>query len=491
MVNDNLAYQFATTQISDVVIDEAPVKWCTVSLSEVIERGKRLEASVYDVEAKQAREIIADGKYPLTMLGGADGMATSYTGARFKRIWVEKSDYPIYQPSTIMDIKPSPDGYISALTDTNIDALRVSKGQVLMTCSGTIGKVSFVSDTMDNMIFSHDLLRIDCKKPSDAGYVYAYLKSKVGNKILLTNSYGAVITHIEPEHLATVPIPDAPDSLKSRVSNLVFRSYALRDESNVLIDEAITLLKEELKLPAIEDFDVDSFKKAASVETFNVKLSEMDYRLEASYHVPIVDAIVKHLEQHAAEITIVGDKRISNSVFLPGRFKRVYVDEGYGRVFFGGKQLFELDPTNTKYLSISKHDKRMKEELELKENLILITRSGTIGKTVLVPKHWENWIASEDVLRIAPINAEIAGYLYIYLLSDYGAKLVDRCAYGSVISHIDDTHIFNLPIPLLKNAEIQKKISDLAIDANSKRYEAYKLEQKALEIMDKEVIYAK
>lgn len=91
----------------------------------------------------------------------------------------------------------------------------------------------------------------------------------------------------------------------------------------------------------------------------------------------------------------------------------MYVDEGYGRVFFGGKQLFELDPTNTKYLSISKHDKRMKEELELKENLILITRSGTIGKTVLVPKHWENWVASEDVLRIAPASAEMAGKLLL------------------------------------------------------------------------------
>lgn len=127
MVKDNLAHQIVATPKDEIVIDEIPVKWCTVSLSEIIERGKRLEASVYDVEAKQAREIIADAKYPLTTLGGADGMTTSYTGARFKRIWVEKSDYPIYQPSTIMDIKPSPDGYISAVTDTDIDALRVSQ----------------------------------------------------------------------------------------------------------------------------------------------------------------------------------------------------------------------------------------------------------------------------------------------------------------------------------------------------------------------------
>ena len=60
MVKDNLAHQIVATPKDEIVIDEIPVKWCTVSLSEIIERGKRLEASVYDVEAKQAREIIAD-----------------------------------------------------------------------------------------------------------------------------------------------------------------------------------------------------------------------------------------------------------------------------------------------------------------------------------------------------------------------------------------------------------------------------------------------
>lgn len=491
MVNENLAYQFTTTSEFEVVIDDAPVKWCAVSLSEVIERGKRLEASVYDVEAKQAREIIADGKYPLIVLGGADGMTTSYTGARFKRIWVEKSDYPIYQPSTIMDIKPSPDGYISLLTDTNIDALRVSKGQVLMTCSGTVGKVSFVSDTLDGLIFSHDLLRINCKKVSDAGYVYAYLKSKVGNKILLTNSYGAVITHIEPEHLATVPIPDAPDALKWKIGNLIIRSYNLRDESNVLIDRATQMLIDELRLPAIEDFDVNYFRKDAPVETFSVKLSDMGYRLDASYHVPIVDAITDHLNRYAEEVTTVEDNRISKDIILPGRFKRVYVDEGEGRVFIGGKQLYELDPSNKKYLSLSQHGERIEKQLELHENMTLITCSGTIGKVALVGKHWEKWAANQHIIRIVPANKNIAGYLNIFLASEYGCHLITRHTYGAVIDEIDATHVRKIPIPLLKNKDAQQQINNLALEASEKRYEAYKLEQKALEIMDKEVIYAK
>ena len=490
MVNSNLAYKTDAIPEPKVVINETPLKWCSVSLSDVVSRGKRLEASVFDVEAKQARSLISHGKYPITMVGGPEGLTSSYVCGRFKRVWVEKSDMPIYQPSTVVDIKPTPDGYISKRTKTDIEALRVHKGQVLMTCSGTIGKVSYVSKTLDEKIFSHDLLRINCNNADDAGYIYAYLKSKVGNRILLTNSYGAVITHIEPEHLATVPIPDAPTKLKQKINDLIVRSYELRDESNGLIDKATALLKAELQLPDINVFDVELYKKNAPVETFSVKLSDISGRLDASYHVPIVDAITEHLKISAEEVTTIGDARISKSVILPLRFKRIYVDEGYGRVLIGGKQLHELDPSGKKYLSSTKHDKIL-DKLEVLENTTLITRSGTIGKVALVPKHWEHWIPSDHIIRVVPATKDIAGYLNIFLASDYGFQLITRFTYGSVVDEIDDNHVRAIPIPLLKNHDVQKQINDLALEANQKRYEAYQLEQEALRIMDTEVIYAR
>lgn len=490
MVNSNLAHKDQVPEIVTPIINEAPLKWCSVSLSDVVSRGKRLEASVFDVEAKRARQIIQKGKYPLATIGGDKGLATSYTGARFKRVWVERSDLPIYQPSTIVDVKPSPDGYISKLTQTNIDALKVHRGQVLMTCSGTIGKVSFVSKTLDNKIFSHDLLRIDCKENIDQGYIFAYLKSNLGNKILLTNSYGAVITHIEPEHLATVPIPDAPKEIKERIHNLIVQSYELRDESNDLIDQATKLLIDELHLPDIHDFDVKDYKKNAPVETYSVKLSDLNGRADASYHVPIVDAIVEHLKKYADEVTTVGDKRISSDVILPGRFKRVYVDEGYGIPFFGGRSIGELDPSDKKYLSFSQHDKKIKEELTIREGMVLITCSGTIGKTALVPKHWDGWAMTHDIIRLVPAD-NMTGYVYIWLNSDYAERMIKAQSYGSVVTHIEKEHLCRIPIPILKSQYNQKQINSLALEANEKRYEAYKLEQQALRIMDDEVIYAK
>ena len=188
-----------------------PPKWCAVALSEVRSRGFRLEASVYDVDARAARERVISCRHGWAPLGGKDGLANAWVGSRFKRIWTEADNgISIFQPSAVTELDPEPDGFLSAKTATDLDGLRVHAGQMLLTCSGTIGKVGLVSRTLDGQVFSHDLLRIKCKNPSDTGYVYTFLKSRDGQLLVGGNQYGAVITHIEPEHLAALPVPNAP-----------------------------------------------------------------------------------------------------------------------------------------------------------------------------------------------------------------------------------------------------------------------------------------
>lgn len=491
MVTSNLAFKEENSIEPEVVVNESPVKWCAVALSDVVARGKRLEASVFDVEAKQAYMLLTHGKYPAVNLISKNGpVEKAYYGGRFKRHYVDETEpgaVGFLGSSEMLDCKPEPVKFM--LNDVKTTDVRVKQGVVLISRSGTIGNVTYVGNTLSKFFVSEHAIRIECK--DFPGYVYAFLKTKIGKLIVCSTQYGAVIQEIEPEHLATVPIPDAPTMLKKKIHDLIVRSYELRDESNDLIDQATALLIGELKLPDIDAFDVGLYKKAAPVGTFSVRLSEMSGRLDASYHVPIVDAIIEHLKRYAEEVTTVGDPRISREVILPGRFKRVYVDEGYGRVFIGGKQLYELDPTNKKYLSNVHHGDRISRQLELHENMTLITCSGTIGKVALVGKHWENWTANQHIIRILPASEDIAGYLNIFLASDYGKVLITRFTYGSVVDEIDDNHVRQIAIPLLKNHTVQKKINDLALEANEKRYQAYLLEQEALQIMDRDVIYAK
>lgn len=491
MVTSNLAFKEKNSIEPEVVVNESPVKWCAVALSDVVARGKRLEASVFDVEAKQAYMLLTHGKYPAVNLISKNGpVEKAYYGGRLKRHYVGETEpgaVGFLGSSEMLDCKPEPVKFM--LNDVKTADVRVKQGVVLISRSGTIGNVTYVGNTLSKFFVSEHAIRIECK--DFPGYVYAFLKTKIGKLIVCSTQYGAVIQEIEPEHLATVPIPDAPTMLKKKIHDLIVRSYELRDESNDLIDQATALLIGELKLPDINAFDVGLYKKAAPVDTFSVRLSEMSGRLDASYHVPIVDAIIEHLKRYAEEVTTVGDPRISREVILPGRFKRVYVDEGYGRVFIGGKQLYELDPTNKKYLSNVHHGDRISRQLELHENMTLITCSGTIGKVALVGKHWENWTANQHIIRILPTSEDIAGYLNIFLASDYGKVLITRFTYGSVVDEIDDNHVRQIAIPLLKNHTVQKKINDLALEANEKRYQAYLLEQEALQIMDRDVIYAK
>ena len=46
-------------------------------------------------------------------------------------------------------------------------------------------------------------------------------------------------------------------------------------------------------------------------------------------------------------------------------------------------------------------------------------------------------------------------------------------------------------IIVIPDGKICDYINDLALEANEKRYQAYLLEQEALQIMDRDVIYAK
>ena len=470
---------------------EKPIKWTAVSVQEVIDSNYRLGANMYSNDGRRARkDLIEKCKWDTVYLCGENGLATAYCRTRFRRIYVDKEAFPIYQPAQINELYPKPSAYISHSTQTDIDALRVKKGQVLLTCSGTIGNCTYVRNTLHNLIFSHDVIRIEPKAYN--GFIYAFLKSKTGFSIMNTNNYGAVIQHIEPEHLNHIPVPNPPAILKQKIHDLIEASFRLRDESNELMDEAQILLKTALQLPSIEAFHerADQFDNMASVLNYSISSSEVVDRLDGSFYVPIVKAIERHIVKTASEVVKVGDRQICQSVTLPGRFKRVYVEEGNGVVFFGGKQLHELDPSNKKYLSIGQHKERIIGDLGVNTNSILITRSGTIGKVAIVPEHWKGWIPNEHIIRVVPIDDKIAGYLYVWLSSDYAYPLITRYIHGAVIDEINVEQVSEIPVPLLRDENVQREINDTVLEANWKRTEAYNLEQEALRVLDEKVIYA-
>ena len=482
---------FSSRTTEDQEIRSPDFRWTNVNLQEVVETSYRLEAGVYGIEGRQARQDLAQCKWEIVRLGDRLIEEAFYLG-RFKRIYVEeKNGVPFILPSQMTEVYPRASKFISSTTNVDIESTRVKKGQVLLTRSGTIGVVSYVSKTLENQSLSDDVIRI--KATEYSGYIYTYLKSKIGRLLVETNNYGAVIKHIEPEHLNAVPIPNPPPDLKQEIHDLIEESFKLRDESNEFLNAAQILLREALELPSIEVLheQAKQFDERRMFLNYSVPLSKVIDRLDGSYYVPVVKVIEQHLAKTAREIVKVGDGQISQSVILPGRFKRIYVEEGNGVVFLGGKQLYELDPSNKKYLSISKHTEKIKNELTIKEGMILITRAGTPGNTVFVPRHWDGWAITDNIISLVPVSNGIAGYLYTWLSSDYGQELIHRFVCGAVVKYLEKEHILRISVPLLRDEDTQKEINHKVLEANRKRTEAYNLEQEALRALDEKVIYAR
>lgn len=465
------------------------ISWSSVSLSEVINKGKRFDAQVFDVESKHIRNVLNNGKYPLVQLDGDEGLIEdSFYPGRFKRIYCEKGEgIEFYLPSQMADIYPEPTKWISKLTKASIEKLRLEIGTLLLTRSGTIGNVTIVSKTLKNKVFSDDVIRTSFRNEEDLGYVYAYLKSEYGNNILKTNSYGSVITHIEPEHLKEMLIPDAPFIIKKKIHDLIMDSYANRDESNRLIDEATKIMIEELELPPIDDLKKEAFSYSRGISSFSTKLSDLDGRLEGSYHIPLIEVIEKYISKKA-ELRYLDDKNIVKSIILPGRFARIYVTEKHGVPFIGGKDLFQLKSETGKYLSKKAHKISLEKELLIKENSIILPSRGTLGSAMLAMPHQIGKYAISDNLMQMQCTKECVGYIYIFLNSIYGKNLIYRQKYGGVVNAIEPVQLEKVCIPFLRDTDKIKYINDIALRANELRYQAYKQEQKAIEIMNREVL---
>ena len=128
----------------------------------------------------------------------------------------------------------------------------------------------------------------------------------------------------------------------------------------------------------------------------------------------------------------------------------------------------------------------MNEKL-IYSNWILITRSGTLGRTVFIWKNYEEYAASEHLIRVIPFEPEIdEAYLYAFLSSDYGYHQLLRYKHGAVIDEITEDQISQSIIPIPDKNQ-QKEIGDIVRKAYDLRAEAIRLEDEAQGILTKEL----
>jgi type I restriction enzyme M protein len=152
-------------------------------------------------------------------------IAKVFNGPRFKRPYADEgvtsgeSILPYYTGTAMTQTKGENVKYLDRKKATKtqnkqLDELMIFKDWILITDSGTLGRVIYTLPCRDGVIATNNLIRVIIDDPNLRGYIYEFLQSPLGQDQMLKNEYGTNQSHLEPIHVADVLIPLPKDTAK-------------------------------------------------------------------------------------------------------------------------------------------------------------------------------------------------------------------------------------------------------------------------------------
>ncbi|MCD7439450.1 restriction endonuclease subunit S [Streptomyces lincolnensis] len=174
-------------------------------------------------------------------------------------------------------------------------------------------------------------------------------------------------------------------------------------------------------------------------------------RLDASPYVSGALKVKKLLERLPETVPLASLTVGHNGgIFNGPMFRRVYLtDPKHSVPFLGTKDMMAADLTGLPRLRKADAESAALAYLKLKPGMTLISCSGfNAGRRAYVRPDMAGVWSSQDTLKVEPDPEKIkSGYLYAFLLSQFGEALVRGSVYGSAVKHIEPHHITGLPVP--------------------------------------------
>lgn len=163
-------------------------------------------------------------------------IADVYNGPRFKRPYADQGvtsgeGIRKYFTGTAMtqlnseNVKYLDEKKCTKAQKAQLDFLTIHKGYILISDSGTLGRVTYALNQHEGHVATNNLIRVVIDDENLRGYVFQYLKSDIGQSLMLKNSYGTNQEHLEPDEIRDVLVPIPKDrSIVDKIGGTVIQS---------------------------------------------------------------------------------------------------------------------------------------------------------------------------------------------------------------------------------------------------------------------------
>ncbi|MBQ7422991.1 MAG: restriction endonuclease subunit S [Prevotella sp.] len=451
----------------------------------------RLDPSLHLSEGLQVREELAKSPYGLITIN--DVSDDVFLGNIFSRVFVkDKAHGKTYLAASDTVLANIETGrYLSNKQAEQLKHLWLKKDWILVTCSGTLGNVTYTNRTFEDKIATHDLIRI---VPNDKrilkGVVYAFLAGKFGHYQITQSKFGGVVKHTNDKEVGNIIIPIFPDSMQIVVNDLIQESATLREESTMLLNKAESLLKVGVGLKDLTTEDYEYYgphSAERNTACFSRTISEIGtITINAFNHSKRVrERIIKQIQNK--KHVLFKDCLDDNKMFSPTGVNVIELKEGHGIMLINQSDIFNTI-IKGKWV---KNNKQYSSHL-LKSGEILIAKIGTLSESesfcrcIYVGEELKGQLVSSAFYRLRTNNSIPSGYLYTWLNSDYGFRLIRYTQYGTKLCYPNPELLYGLPVPVLAEDKM-KEIDNLVKEAHHKRYIARQKEILAIEMVEQEI----
>ncbi|MCM1177660.1 MAG: restriction endonuclease subunit S, partial [Bacteroides sp.] len=407
-----------------------------------------------------------------------------------KRVYVKSKEHgiPFLSSSDILLADVNNVKLASKKYMPGIEEMKLDKDWILISRSGTIGNCAYTNEQHAQKLASEDVIRINPNDILRRGYLYAYLASRYGHSLLTQGMFGGVIQHIEPDFVGSLPIPEMPESFQIEVDRKIKSSANLRSQAAKMLLEAESILKREAGLRDLTPDDYDYFgPKNLNRECSCFSRSIKDFGTITFNAFNNSERIRKTRDLIRCEILPIKDVLIGGDTFSSTGLPSIEVKPGHGIMLINQKDIFDNIVTG-KY--ISSKGANLDSLVEYGE--VLIACDGTLGenelfcRAIFANEDLKGSFISSHFLRMKTNEIVPSGYLFAWLNSDYGFRLIRNTQAGTKICHPIPRLFLNIPVPILSK-EVMNKIDYIVKSAYTKRHEANNLEKEAIAMVETEI----
>tara|TARA_B100000795_G_C22805779_1_gene444812 strand:- start:2819 stop:4213 length:1395 start_codon:yes stop_codon:yes gene_type:complete len=350
--------------------------------------------------------------------------------------------------------------------------LRKSKllgGELLVSKTGEyLGRAYLFNPNVSNdkYTLADNIFLLRLKNPLYNGFVFSFINSNLGRKLLLRWSQGTGQPTIIKDSLRSVRLPEIKIEEVAIYNDLINKYYSKVLESQSLYKQAVTLLEKELGLNKIV-FEKPKSYTASFSEVVNSNRADADF-YQTKY---------KQLEKHISTLQYKSLASICN--FQKGYEvgTKLYTDQGptfirVSNLTINGFTFGNADKyiSNNTYSIFKAHKPNNGD--------ILLTKDGTIGTCYIVDEEVEG-IISSGIMNLALNDTSIPKeYLALVINSTICQMQADRDCSGALITHWKPEQIRKMKIPIL-SPETMEHLADLVTRSKVARKESKQLLEQA------------